>query len=347
MGYIRIGQILMLLIIIQSSTEDIRSFIMLKITGSKFNCTTTTCLPFITSIVLNIRNCQIACLAQTQCDAASFHQSTSMCELFADVSNQTENLLPNVDIITMIVESNTRIPQVSEPGTTTIQPSTAAMSTISACINMTIPVGQAPSIGWDFEGNLNDRFLIYNGTNGNKSIYTLGRYSCRKCLNLSSSLNQSVYIYGTPYIDLRNISFSVETWIKPTIVTDGMEHVILAQCGSLGSYQCMRVSIGSPGPMTFRFRSDTQTGLQNVSINVWSHLAYVYNKTAGTMALYLNGTLDKSGTGHGPYTGPPTFFQIGNIDSIGGLYYDGCIDDIFFYPFARTASDIAATFALG
>ncbi|CAF0713567.1 unnamed protein product [Adineta steineri] len=320
---------------------------MLIINGSKFSCTSTSCLPFIINIVSNILNCQIACLAQTQCLAASFHESTSTCELFANVSNLTENMLPNADIITMIVQYETRMPQVFEPEATAIQTSTATMSTISACIDMTTPAGRAPSIGWDFEGNLNDRFSIYNGTDGNKSTYALGRTSCRKCLNLTSSLNQSVYINATPYIDLRNISFSVEAWIKPTIVTDGIEHVILAQCGSLYGYSCMRVSIGNLGSMSFLFRSDTQIGLQSISINVWSHLAYVYNKTAGTMSLYLNGTLDTSGSGHGPYLGPPTFFQIGNIDMIGSIYYDGCIDDIFFYPFARTASEIAATLALG
>ncbi|CAF4210634.1 unnamed protein product, partial [Adineta steineri] len=114
---------------------------------------------------------------QTQCLAASFHESTSTCELFANVSNLTENMLPNADIITMIVQYETRMPQVFEPEATAIQTSTATMSTISACIDMTTPAGRAPSIGWDFEGNLNDRFSIYNGTDGNKSTYALGRTS--------------------------------------------------------------------------------------------------------------------------------------------------------------------------
>ena len=237
------------------------------------------------------------------------------------------------------------------------------MPTSSGCVNTVTPAGRgikkiysvinviyfviAPTMGWDFEGNLNDRFSVYDGTSPNNLTYDTGRHGCGNCLNLISSLSQSVYIYGTPYIDLSTISFSIETWIKPRIVTDGLEHVIFSQCGSLNSYECMRCSIGSPGPITFRFRSDTQTGSQNVSIDVWSHLAYVYNMTAGTMSLYFNGTLDKSGGGHGPYTGPPMFFQIGNVDAIGGIYYDGCIDDIFFYPFSRTATEIADTFALG
>ena len=177
-------------------------------------------------------------------------------------------------------------------------------------------------MAWDFEGNLNDRFGIYNGTASKNITYGLGRNDCGKCLNLTSSLNQSVYVNRIPHIGLRNISFSVETWVKPTIVTDGIEHVILAQCGSLGTRQCMRVSVGSPGPMSFRLRSDTMTGSQNVSIN-------------------------ESGSGHGPFSGVPGFIQIGNVDSISGIYYSGCIDEIFFYNVTRTASEIAATYALG
>ena len=77
--------------------------------GLKYNCTNTTCLPFITAIVSNIRQCQISCLAQIQCQAASFEQSTSNCELFKDISNQTDNMLADVNIVTMIVELNTRM----------------------------------------------------------------------------------------------------------------------------------------------------------------------------------------------------------------------------------------------
>lgn len=205
----------------------------------------------------------------------------------------------------------------------------------------------APTIAWYFQNNLNDYFGIYNGTGQNNPSYSLGRNGCGKCLNLTSSLYQAVIINVTPYIDLRPISFSVEAWVKPTLVTDGIEHVVLSQCGALQTQQCMRTSIGSPGKMSFLFRSDNQLGNQFVPTNSWSHFAYVYNLTARTMSLYLNGTLDVTAGSHGPYQGAPTFFQIGNVNAIGNIYFDGCIDEIFFYPFARTASEIATTAALG
>jgi hypothetical protein len=206
----------------------------------------------------------------------------------------------------------------------------------------------APTVAWYFEGNLNDRFGVYNGTGQNNLTYGLSRNGCGECLNLTSTLQQSVLVNVTPYIDLRSISFSVEAWIKPTIIVrDGLEHVILGQCPALSLRQCMRTSIGSPGVMSFLFRSDNQAASQLVPIDVWSHVAYVYNLTALTMSLYFNGSLQVSTGSHGPYQGVPYLFQIGNVAAYGTLYFSGCIDEISFYPFARTATEIAATVALG
>lgn len=195
---------------------------------------------------------------------------------------------------------------------------------------------------------MNDRFGIYNGTGQNNPTYGLGRNGCGKCLNLTSSLQQSVLVNVTPYIDLRYISFSVEAWIKPAInVSDGIEHVIFGQRSALLLRQCMRTSIGSPGVMSFLFRSDNQAGSRLVPIDVWSHVAYVYNLTALTMSLYFNGTVEVSTGSHGPYQGVPYPFEIGNVAAYVCLYFSGCIDEISFYPFARMATEIAATVALG
>ncbi|CAF4217806.1 unnamed protein product, partial [Adineta steineri] len=75
---------------------------MSTMNGWQVQCSNTTCLPFTTLIVSNSRRCQMACLAQIQCTVASFHQSNSNCQLFADLSNQNGNmLLPNIEIITL------------------------------------------------------------------------------------------------------------------------------------------------------------------------------------------------------------------------------------------------------
>ncbi|CAF1118141.1 unnamed protein product [Adineta steineri] len=98
------------MIIKQIIGEDTGSMIMSLIPDSKFQCANTTCLPFINVIKSNIRSCQVACLTQNQCRAATFHRSTSNCELFADILNQNGNMLADVDATSMNVISGTRFP---------------------------------------------------------------------------------------------------------------------------------------------------------------------------------------------------------------------------------------------
>ncbi|CAF1315019.1 unnamed protein product [Adineta steineri] len=76
----------------------------------KFRCANTTCLPFLNLITSTIMKCQMACLAQVYCRAASFYQSTSNCELFTDMSNEIAHMQPDTDITTMIVIAGTRSP---------------------------------------------------------------------------------------------------------------------------------------------------------------------------------------------------------------------------------------------
>ncbi|CAF1383593.1 unnamed protein product [Adineta steineri] len=100
------------MIITQVVGEDIQSMIMSLMINSKFQCANTTCLPFINVFTSNIMNCQVACLTQSQCRAATFHRSTSNCELFDNMLNQNGNMLGDVDAISMNVISGTRFPSV-------------------------------------------------------------------------------------------------------------------------------------------------------------------------------------------------------------------------------------------
>ncbi|CAF1390303.1 unnamed protein product [Adineta steineri] len=101
---------LLFMIITEVIGEDTQSMIMSLTPDSKFHCASTTCLPFISFITSNIRNCQLASLTQSQCTAATFHRSTSNCELFGDMLNQNGNILADVDATSINVISETRFP---------------------------------------------------------------------------------------------------------------------------------------------------------------------------------------------------------------------------------------------
>ena len=90
--------------------QGIRSLVMTIMNGWKFQCANTTCLLIATVSASNIRNCQTACLAQAQCQAASFQQLTSSCKLLSNVPNQNNNMSADSAIVSMIVMSGTRVP---------------------------------------------------------------------------------------------------------------------------------------------------------------------------------------------------------------------------------------------
>jgi hypothetical protein len=94
----------------KSVAQNVRSFTMSVMTGWQFECVNTTCLPFATITASSVRACQIPCLAQIQCQALTFHSSTSSCQLLIKISNQNGIMLAQAETITMIVIAGTRIP---------------------------------------------------------------------------------------------------------------------------------------------------------------------------------------------------------------------------------------------
>ncbi|CAF1404615.1 unnamed protein product [Adineta steineri] len=105
---------------------------MSLIPDSKFQCANTTCLAFLNVITSNIKNCQVACLTQSQCRAATFHRSTTNCELFGDILNQNGNMLADVDATSMDVISETRFPSESTTTSTSTTSSTSTSTTTTS-----------------------------------------------------------------------------------------------------------------------------------------------------------------------------------------------------------------------
>ncbi|CAF1183634.1 unnamed protein product [Adineta steineri] len=166
--------------ITQSIGQDIRSMEMSLMPDFKFQCANTTCLPFLNVITLNIEYCQIACLGQSQCTAATFHRSTSDCELFDNMLNQNGNLLGDVDAISMNVISGTRFPPGSVSVSTTRTAYYATDDIFINCstplTNVTIQITVSKTVGATFNGGFTtfpggqiNQYYIDNGTD---IIYT-------------------------------------------------------------------------------------------------------------------------------------------------------------------------------
>jgi hypothetical protein len=109
--------LLLFMFIIQIMTDNIRSIQMSIINDKIFQCAQSTCLPFHNVTTLDILHCQIGCLNQYQCIAATFNKSTSNCQLFNDSLNQNGNMTNEINVVTMITIFGTRYP----PGLYSIQ----------------------------------------------------------------------------------------------------------------------------------------------------------------------------------------------------------------------------------
>lgn len=79
------------------------------------------------------------------------------------------------------------------------------------------------------------------------------------------------------------------------------------------------------------------------SLNVWYHVASVYNAAARTLDIYVNGVLNNGvlvGTVPSSQVNPSVNVNIGRRSD--GLYFNGVIDEVRIYNRTLTAAEIQA-----
>ena len=189
---------------------------------------------------------------------------------------------------------------------------------------------------------------VVNDLSGNNITGTIvgatwttgGRYGNALSFNGTSS-----------YVDLGNPSalqltgsMTVEAWINAAAnpPDDGQ---IVAKSNGFG-WQLKTTP--DTGPHTFGVQvspsgtsSAQRYGSQTRSLNTWYHVAAVYNATAGTLEIYVNGALD-----NGTLAGSIPAIQYNQSVNVnigrrtGGFYFNGVIDEIRIYARALSQADI-------
>ncbi|WP_103349266.1 LamG-like jellyroll fold domain-containing protein [Amycolatopsis sp. CA-128772] len=153
-----------------------------------------------------------------------------------------------------------------------------------------------------------------------------------------------------PVVDTAQ-SFSVSAWVKPTAAT-GFRTAVSIDGSAISGFYLQRAA---DGRFAFTRRAADGDSAASSAVSTspaqagqWQHVVGVYNRVAGTLSLYVNGTLQQSV----PFTTPWTasgHLEIGRGKWAGSPvdWFDGGVDDVRAYPTPLTASAVAALAASG
>jgi uncharacterized protein (TIGR03437 family) len=164
--------------------------------------------------------------------------------------------------------------------------------------------------------------LSFNGTS---SYVDLGAAAALKSTG-SMSWTAWVYAAGNPPDDGQIIALSDDTsgWQFKTSPDTGVRTFGVAVSGTSGTH-------------TQRYSKTV------LSLNTWYHVAGVYNASAKTLDIYVNGVLDNGvlvGTVPASQLIPAINPTIGK--RVGGFYFNGIIDNLRVYTRALSASEVQA-----
>jgi hypothetical protein len=94
--------LLLLTIIAQSASQNIRTLLLSKTKDVRYQCVDPGCSSPTIITVANLIACEIACLSNVNCRTATYDQSNSGCELFADIPSQYGNLVAQAGVVTLM-----------------------------------------------------------------------------------------------------------------------------------------------------------------------------------------------------------------------------------------------------
>ncbi|MEM7028117.1 MAG: LamG-like jellyroll fold domain-containing protein [Chloroflexota bacterium] len=148
-------------------------------------------------------------------------------------------------------------------------------------------------------------------------------------LNISGTFATSV----TQHLGLQNNSFTVMTWLNADNLT-GDRAVLGAGINSDNAGLLAGLRDGKPH---LSFVNDDTTSANTLNTGQWYHLAWRYDDGVGEQALFVDGTLVMTATGHNAFLGTGTV-SVGQ--ALGGNNFDGLLDELAIYNTALSNDKI-------
>lgn len=167
------------------------------------------------------------------------------------------------------------------------------------------------------------------------------------CLDFDG-VDDDTVVSDNTILDIKG-AITMSAWIKPDLINHSGGGTWPRVISKSGAYE-MFLNSSSNGILTARFTglSDTDVNTSNVlPLNEWSYVTATYDQSTGNKIVYINGVEDNreaSTTGEISING--TDFYVGD-NSAGTRQWDGKIDDVRIYNYARTSKQIAEDMMAG
>jgi hypothetical protein len=191
------------------------------------------------------------------------------------------------------------------------------------------------SYAYDTSGNGN------TGTLGGSASWTNGQVGA--ALKFSDATDDKV-TFGSSVLNTPPYTFCA--WAKPDSITDGDYHYVIANGGESGGLYGFYIYLNNTG--TWAIGVKNSSGLAGsasiaASNTNWVHLCGTWDGTSssGAVKLYVNGSLAATGTASGTESVSASNFKIGGASGTDAYNWDGKIDHVRIYNYARSPAQIA------
>jgi hypothetical protein len=188
---------------------------------------------------------------------------------------------------------------------------------------------------YDSSGNANNITTHYGANLTGMNCTVPGKFgsACQ-----FDGVDDTSFIEGASQNGLDILSnITIETWIKPTTLTQAGDPEIISKSGDAHFY---RMRFVSGGYVRFNAWGTSDSVLNNTSLlvaNTWTHVAMVYD--GATKRIYINGKLDASEatTGLMEYVATQRLYMGGFS---GSENFNGSMDDVRIYNYARSQEQV-------
>ena len=204
-------------------------------------------------------------------------------------------------------------------------------------------VGNTQVARYGFEGNLQDASNHSNHGDPMFTTYTTGKVGAN-----------AIQLNGTNgYVKLpasASMDFTVAFWVKTTVTAgmgqwyQGMSMIDSDVPGIANDWGISLVGAKAGFGMGDAGAGFTLLSTTSINDGTWHHVAMTRVNSSGAMKVYVDGSLQASGTGSTALRNAPHGIRMGST-LFGGTYFNGAIDDLRIFNYALPAPQVASLVA--